>query len=268
MLVSRRVARRMVGVFGAIVLGVGLQTTSAGAQPSGTNTCHGGAVTAGTYRALTIAGFCTLDAGSVTVTGNATLQAGSALVAEFGSSDLTVRGNLMVGSGAILLLGCHPVHGPCLDDPTATTHDSIGGNLIASGALMVVVGVTTIGGNVIQSGGGGGVTCDLFPLPVPNGPPAYSTYADDTISGNLIVTGLRSCYMGLTRDTVLRNIIFNGNVVADPDGNEIVLNQVRGNLICVANSPAPQVGDSPQENPDGTQNTIGGHRIGQCAQLP
>jgi len=54
----------------------------------------------------------------------------------------------------------------------------------------------------------------------------------------------------------------NGNVVADPDGNEIVTNTIHGNLNCAGNDPAPQVGDS-----EGSPNQVTGRKTGQCVDL-
>ena len=118
-----------------------------------------------------------------------------------------------------------------------------------------------IGGNVTQSGGGGGVNCSTFPLG-PDGPPAFSTYEDNSIGGNASVTGLRTCWLGFIRNAVTRNINFNDNVNFDPDGNEVVTNSAGSNLNCSGNSPAPQIGDS-----GGSPNTVHGKATGQCAVL-
>jgi hypothetical protein len=233
----------------------------AASAANGNATCSGGSVAAGTYQSLTVAGFCSVDAGPVTVTKNVTVAAGGALVAAFGGSDLNVGGNLTVGSHAILVLGCEPEAFPCFNDPNASTSDHVGGNLAADGALMVLAHHNTIGGNVAQSGGGGGVNCSTFPFG-PSGPPAYSTYEDNTIGRNASVTGLRTCWLGFIRNTVTRNVNFNNNITFDPDGNEVVTNSVGWNLNCRANSPAPQVGDS-----GGSPNTVGRKATGQCVKL-
>jgi hypothetical protein len=207
-----------------------------------------------------------VDAGNVTVTKNLTLAPGGGLLAAFGGSNLNVGGNLTVGGNAILVLGCEPEAFPCFNDPdqtvgTLSTNDHVGGNLTADGALMVLAHNNSVGGNVTQSGGGGGVTCDVFPLG-PDGPPAYSTYEDNTIGRNASVTGLGTCWLGFIRNTVAGNVNFNGNVTADPDGNEVVTNTAGRNLNCSANSPNPQVGDSA-----GNLNNVGGKATGQCVGL-
>jgi hypothetical protein len=53
-----------------------------------------------------------------------------------------------------------------------------------------------------------------------------------------------------------------GNVVADPDGNEVVTNTIYGSLNCAGNDPAPQVGDS-----EGSPNHVTGPETGQCVGL-
>ena len=234
---------------------------SAASAATGNAACSGGPIAAGTYSSLTVTGFCSVDAGPVTVIKNLTLAPGAALNAAFGGSDLNVGGNLTVGSNAILVLGCEPEAFACFNDPNASTNDHVGRNLSADGALMVLAHHNAIGGNVTQSGGGGGVNCSTFPLG-PDGPPAYSTYEDNTIGGNASVTGLGTCWLGFIRNAVTRNVNFNSNVTFDPDGNEVVTNSVGSNLNCSGNSPAPQVGDSA-----GSPNTAGGKATGQCAGL-
>ena len=228
-------------------------------------TCTGGSIPAGSYSSLKISGVCTLDDGSVTVQGNVTVASGGLLIAAFGGSDLTVGQNLRVSSGGALVLGCEPEAFACFNDPDQTvgtllTHDVIGGNLIAEGALALIAHANQINGNVIVSGGGGGVNCDSQDLLM--GSPAYLTIEDSTIGGNAVITNFQTCWLGLIRNNVLGNVNLHGNVTADPDGNEIVTNTVSGNLNCTGNSPAPQVGDS-----QGEPNVVGRRALGQCTGL-
>jgi len=259
---ARLTAVLAAGAAGLVVPLLPVATSAA----SGNAICSGGSVAAGTYQSLTVTGFCSVDSGAVTVTRNLTVAHGAALVAAFGGSDLNVGGNLTVGSHAILVLGCEPEAFICFNDPdqtvgTLSTNDHVGGNLTATGALMVLAHHNTIGGNVTQAGGGGGVNCSTFPLG-PSGPPAYSTYEDNTIGRNASVTGLRTCWLGFIRNTVARNVNFNDNRTFDPDGNEVVTNTVRWNLNCHGNSPAAQIGDSA-----GSPNTVGRKATGQCVKL-
>lgn len=259
---NERVHRRLAAVAAGALLAFGAQAGVASAAPTST-TCPGGSVAAGTYSSLTITGMCLVDSGDVTVQHSLVVAPGGALGAMFGGSNLTVGQNVSVGSGGILVLGCEPEAFPCFNDsqdtPTMSTHDSVGGNLTADGALMMLVHGNEIGGNVTQSGGGGGVTCDLFPLGQ-NGPPAYSTYEDNQIGGNATIAGVHTCWLGFIRNTVARNVNYVGNVLYDPDGNEVVTNTIDRNLNCAANDPTPQVGDS-----GGNPNTVGGRSNGQCA---
>lgn len=260
---TRQLLLRASAAFAVTLAIVGLPV--AASASTGSADCSGGSVAAGSYSSLTISGFCQADAGDVHVSGNLTVAPGAGLLAAFGGSDITVGGNLLVGSGAILALGCEPEAFPCFNDPdqqvgTLSTNHSIGGNLVANGALMVLAHNNTIGGRVVQTGGGGGVTCDLFPLG-PDGPPAYSTYEDNTISGGANVVGVHTCWMGFIRNHVSGTVVYNANLTADPDANEVVTNTVGGNLVCQGNDPAPQVGDS-----GGSPNTAR-RAVGQCSGL-
>jgi hypothetical protein len=251
------IRRKLLCLVAGAATSVALVVTGAGpvAAASGA-TCSGGPVAAGTYSALTITGLCQVAAGDVSVTGNLTVASGGVLLAAFSGSNLTVGGNLIGQSGAIVVLGCEPEAFPCFNGAGKTQH-SVGGNLIGNGVVMMLAHASSIGGNVIQSGGPG-VTCSIFPLG-PDGPPAFSTYEDNVINGNATVTGLRTCWAGFFRNQVGGNVIWSNNVLADEDGNEIADNTIKGNLNCVANNPAVQFGDSA-----GTPNTVGGRTNGQC----
>ena len=233
-------------------------------------TCSGGSIPAGSYRSLKVTGPCQLDAGNVTVSGSVEVGNGGTLIAAFGGSDLTVGGSVEVGRNANLILGCEPEAFKCLNDPafndendpgTLITNDSIGGNLSGERATMVIAHHNRIGRNLEQEGGGGGFTCDNFPLG-PDGPPAYSTYEDNTIGGNASIEGLQTCWIGFIRNTVHRNVSFEDNATFDPDGNEVVGNTVGRNLNCSDNSPHAQIGDSM-----GAKNVVGGRAHGECRAL-
>jgi hypothetical protein len=73
-------------------------------------------------------------------------------------------------------------------------------------------------------------------------------------------TGYRGFWLGFIRNRVIGNVRLTNNVMGDPDANEYVTNRIRGNLVCRANSPAPQVGDS-----GGQPNIVTGSKVGQCA---
>jgi hypothetical protein len=104
-----------------------------------------------------------------------------------------VKGDIVVGAGGTVLLGCEPEIG-CLN----TTHDAVRGNVGADGALGVILHSDIIGGNVAYDGGGGGVNCTPGFGPFAFG--VYSDAEDHVISGNLTVSGLRSCWFGEFRN--------------------------------------------------------------------
>ena len=226
-------------------------------------TCTGGSVPAGTYSTLTIAGTCAINAGTVRVEQGASILPNATLFAAFGGSDLKVHQDLHVGRNAILVLGCEPQAFPCFNDnqehPTMSTNDEIGGNLTAEGAFTIIVHLTQIGMNIVQTGGGGGLTCESRSRLM--GSPAYFTYEDNRVGGSVWLTGWQSCWAGFIRNTVRGSVNYNNNVTADPDGNEIVTNTITGDLNCSGNSPKPQLGDS-----GGSLNVA--HRgTGQCDGL-
>lgn len=241
---------------------------------------------AGTYGNVVIAGACVVNAGPADVTGNLTIAAGGALTAIFGLDDqtgggnsgLTVHGNLLVGNGGSLMLGCDAqiVTGwsgpglvsspsfPCHDDPnrkapTLSTHDVIYGNLISDDPLGVVMHHTTVRGDVIQNGGGAGLGCvpvGIFKQYI--GFPEYSDYEDNQVDGNVDISGLDTCWFGTHRNMVRGNMTVDNNV-AGKDAMEVDTSTILGNLSCQGNSPAVELGDG-----DGSPDLVGGNASGQC----
>jgi hypothetical protein len=259
---------RIVGSVAAIVVAAGLVqvASQAASNAASASTCSGGSVAAGSYASLTVTGFCTVDAGSVSVATNLTVAPGGELVAAFGGSDVHVGGNLLVQSNGVLILGCEPEAFVCFNDPDQTTgtlrtHDTVGLNLTAQNALAVVVHATTIGQNSTVQGGGGGVTC-ASTIPNIPGPPAYIDFEDDAIGGNSIIQGVQSCWAGYIRNHVARNVIYQGNRFADPDASELTTNTIGGNMICSGNNPVVQFGDS-----QGSPNVVAGKAIGECTSV-
>ena len=86
------------------------------------------------------------------------------------------------------------------------------------------------------------------------------------VHGNLVITGVRSCWLGTARVHVHRNAVYVGNQLADPDAIEIVSNHVDGALACFRNSRTWDSGDlSNKLFPRAPQpNTVLGGRSGQC----
>jgi hypothetical protein len=228
---------------------------------------------------VVVSGACEVNAGIASITGDLTIEPNSALIAAFGLNDqthsgtssLSVSGDVFVGHRSVLVMGCLPTSSPCFDDPdqgnpTLSSHDSIGINLISDRPLGVIVHDTAIGGSVTQQGGGGGVNCNSVGFFKVIQSPVFSTYEDSTVGGDLRITGYRSCWQGVARVQVGGDLVEINNQLADPDAIEIVLNHVSGDLVCRGNSMVWDSGDIarglfprvPQPN------TVDGQRIGQC----
>ncbi|MGH2868312.1 MAG: hypothetical protein ACRDNK_12195 [Solirubrobacteraceae bacterium] len=287
-------ARKRLFVIGAGMLALGVVALSPGVAPaakghkrylcSGTFARPG--VLSGNYRyGVVVKGVCSVKDGPAHVFGTLTIRPGSAMAAAFGlnarthhgGSRLTVTGDLVVGRGATLVLGCkvNPDGSgtPCLDErsmknPKLTSSEYVSGNLVENAPLGVVMHNSAVGGNVTQTSGGGGVNCTstgVFKAEFKS--PVFSDYEDSSVHGNLQVTGLKSCYLGVIRDSVHGTLGFTNNQLADPDAIEIEANHVGKNLSCTANS---SVWDSHELSttanfPRGPQpNTVHGKRSGQC----
>jgi hypothetical protein len=281
------------GVTMAMIAGMALvMSASAGAEPrmghdhmgeghsDHTATCTGTfaspGVLAGAYHSnVVVNGVCAVNGGPALVFGSLTVSPGSTLDAAFalndagsGASSLTVAGDVTVLQGASALIGCEPNHFVCQDDPNQTTGTLTGQNRIFGSVrsfqpLGVVMHSTTVGGDVFEGGGGGGVTCippagSAFASVQPPSP-AYSDYEDITVGGNLGIIGLQTCWLGSLRDTVRGSIIDFNNTMADPDAGEVLQNTVGDDIACFGNSPAVQFGDS-----GASPNVVDGRAFGEC----
>jgi hypothetical protein len=97
--------------------------------------------------------------------------------------------------------------------------------------------------------------------------PVYSDYEDSSDHGNLNVTGLKSCWLGVARVNVHGNVGFTNNKLADPDAIEIIANHVGKNLSCAGNS---SVWDSTETSMTANfprapePDAVHGKRSGQC----
>ena len=250
--------RNLVALLALTLLSVAV--TSAVAARPGSATCSGGTIAAGNYSSLKITGVCSFGGGTVTVRHNLVVAAG-AVLNDHSASPLTtvhVGGNVLVGKGGIVGLGTY--------NPAAPHDSVVDGNVIANQPLSLYISFTTIHGNLISHGGGGGVAGEFRNYPT----------KDNTIDGNVVIQGWTGGWIGLIRNHVGGNMIFSKNKsvingLVDPpvpgqvdsDSSEIMTNVIGRNLICQGNTPKAQV------NPDdgGQPNTVGGHKIGQCAGL-
>jgi hypothetical protein len=237
--------------------------TGAGANSAGANdrpnsqvaTCSSGNIASGTYYGLVVTGNCTVAAGTtVAVQGDLVLAPGATFNA-FSMSTVTVSGDVRVGSGATLWLGCTltSIPGGGATPCTGKTNDVVEGSIVADHPFTMYLDGDTIWGNLISAGGGPGVT---------ESPYVDFPIKDNVIRGNVSVTGWQGAWFGYIRNASFGNVVLAGITGADPDSTEVVTNAVAGNLICLANLPAPQVGDS-----GGFPNFVGGHKTGQCSGL-
>src|SRR2546423_4709810 len=141
-------------------LAAAMLMTAGAASAAAPYTCSGSfdnpGVLSGTYSTnVFISGAC-FTGGPTTVTGNVFLQSGSVLIAD----DFTVTGNLHLKSGAPRVGG--PLEeGGDESGPPPPPSFHVGGNLIATQPLGVVLHGSDIAGNVVEAGGGGG--CKLHP---------------------------------------------------------------------------------------------------------
>ena len=265
------------------VLAAGPVTAAGAAVTSGTATCSGTpsapGVLTGTHGAVVVRGACEVNAGAAVVNGDLTLSPGSALLAAFalndktgsGTSSLTVKGNVLVRSGATLLMGCNPANFPCLDDPnqnqpTLSMHPTVGLDLRSNQPLGVIVHNFTVGGDVIQTGGGGGVNCNPSGVFKLFGSPVYSTYEVGSVGGDVRISSVQSCWMGIVELHIGNTMVMHANKLADPDAIEILANNITGNLICRGNSRTWNSEDisSGLFPRKALPNTVGRNRKGQC----
>jgi hypothetical protein len=242
----------------AVIACAGFAATQAGADPNSVPICSSaGTALAGSYNQLVVTGNAYVAAGaSLNVRGNLILAPGSCLDA-FSLGTVTVGGNVLVGHGATLGLGCtpeslgDPTIPPCFDN---TTNDVGWGSSIADQPLTMYLDGDTIHGNLISLGGGPGLYGEFLNFPI----------KDNTIGGSLLVSGWQGGWFGVIRDHIAGSALINGMMsIQDSDSNEIQTNTIGGSLICFRNSPAAQV------NPDdgGQPNVVGGLELGQCAGL-
>jgi hypothetical protein len=233
---------------------------------------------AGNYTSnVSISGTCWVNGGVADIQGNLTIDPGSTLNATFarddnpggtGASALYVSGNVYVETGATLVLGCEPNEQPCSDDPDAAnggtlgTLDIIGGSLLASQPLGVIVHHAIVMGSVEELGSTGGPSC----IPPATGifasmqSPVFSDFEDNWIVGNLSVDGLSTCWTGALRNHIGGSLSDIGNTWGDPDSNEFISNVIEGDASCSGNSPQVQFGDSM-----GVPNQVGEIATGECA---
>ena len=246
----------MLGLCVVIVAAVFAGTASADPFVGPPICSSAGMALSGNYNEITLSGNAYVPEGAtLNVRGNLRLTAGSCLDA-FSLSTVHVHGNILVGAHAVLGLGCTPGSiGPVPPCREQTTADTVDGSVIAHEALTMYLDGDTIHGDVVSTGGGPGPTLNPyinFPI------------KDNTIGGNLMVSGWQGAWFGVVRNVVGGKVVLVKNVGLTapegvPDSTEVATNTIAGDLICLDNSPTAQIGDS-----GGTINTVGGAKVGQC----
>lgn len=221
-------------------------------------TCTGGEIPSGTYRSITVTGACSVPSGAVVkVTGNVYVAGGAQLDAQSAPSTITVGHNVIGAAGSFVGLGCQPpsmtgnsAH-ECATDPEGHSTVTVKGNVTAVNAAAVMLNGATVKQNVVLIGGGSAI-----PWSVKN----------TTIGGNLVVSGQKTDWLGALFNTIRGNAVFANIVVTDihpgAPGVYIVRNTVTKNLVCYGLTPGVSGGFVP-----GSVNVVGGHALGQCADL-
>jgi len=257
-------AGTLVGLMSAV------PATAASAAPTwSTHICRGSlhhpGHLVGNYWNVVVRGVCVVSRGRVFVQRNIWIERDSVLLAAFARhhSRLVVGRNVFVKKNATLILGCEAKHFACLDDsqkhPRLNSHSTIFGSLLGDRALGIVVHNSSIEHSVNQIKGGGGFTCKPRGVFKAFKSPVYSDYEDTFIRGNLLVSGLHSCWLGVIRNFIASSARIGSNRLADPDANEVISNVVLLNLLCFHNHPKVQFGDS-----HGEPNRVGRHALGEC----
>jgi hypothetical protein len=221
---------------------------------------------AGVYWDVVVRGVCVVNHGPAFVQHDLIVAHNGALIAAFGRwhSRLSVGHDIFVNSGGTAILGCEAAHFACLDDPhpkrpSLRSHDTVGGDLLARGALGIVVHNSWFGHNIVDVGGGGGVSCKPMGVFTVFKSPAYTDYEDNWVGGSIWVQRIHSCWLGALRNWIGWSATVSSNKMADPDAMEVLTNVVRKDLTCWRNTPAVQYGDS-----HGMPNRVGLHAFFQC----
>jgi hypothetical protein len=253
-----------------VALAAAMLITAGAASAAAPYTCSGSfdnpGVLSGTYSTnVFVSGAC-VTGGPTTVTGNVFLQPGAVLIAD----EFTATGNVLVGSGATLV-GGPTEEGGDESGPPPPESFHVGGNLIATQPLGVVLHGSDIAGNVVETGGGGGFNCDPSGVFTLFDSPVFSVIGEGShVGGNVTITGLTSCWLGLTHSRFDGSINVLNNQLADPDAIEILDNDIAGNIVCEQNSMMWDSADITEAlyprlwEP----NRVSGKRVGQCVVAP
>ena len=226
--------------------------------PSQAYTCTGGSIPSGNYASWTITGACDVPADAViSVAGNVVVAAGAVLDAQSAPSTITIGGSVTGAAGSLVGLGCQPpsytgnsAH-ECVVQPEGHSTVTVRGGVTVTGAMAVLLNGITVRGNVTLTGGGSEIPWSI---------------KNNTISGNLKVSGQSTEWLGVLFNKISGNVSLSNIALSDPHpgapGVYIVRNAVGGNLACSGLTPGVSGGFVP-----GSVNVVGGRATGQCAAL-
>lgn len=221
-------------------------------------TCTGGDIPSGTYASITVTGECAVPADAViNVVGGVSVAAGAVLDAQVAPSTITIGRNVTGERGSFVGLGCQPpsftgnsAH-ECAIQPEGHSTILVKGNITVTNAIAVQLNGITVNGNVTLTGGGS-------PIPW--------SIKNNTIDGNLTVTGQQTEWLGVLFNHVGRNVTLTSIALSDPHpgspGVYIVRNTIERNLTCTGLTPGVSGGFVP-----GSVNVVGRNATGQCASL-
>jgi hypothetical protein len=256
--------RTIAVLFGALALAVAGTSTANAATPMN-GSCYGGDIPSGTYANFVVTGECVVpDNGHVVITGNLTIAPYASFDAnQYSSSTASIAGDVVAGRGSVFALGCTEAH-ECQTSGGATRPgaDYVGGSVVLNQVFNAAMNGIRIRGSLTSTGGGAGL---YFPGFIP------FSVKDDSIGGNVKISGLRTVWFGVIRTSIGGNLYLTNNAGSDPDANEVVGDTIGANLVCTGNYPAAQYGDAvpyvPQGPGDYGWNNVRGQRIGECAHM-
>jgi hypothetical protein len=235
---------------------------AATAAPPGPTTCSGATLAPGVYKGLNVTGYCKIDS-QVVIDGNVKIADVAYLDAAYLGTKLVIDGDVSVGKGATLGLGCSYGYHDCGFTPTWLGAVVVNGNINAKNALTMYLDFTIVQGNVNWNGGGDATMVDS-----PGKDGLVLVIKDNVIGGNVQVDGWAGAWFGVIRNKVFGNVTAQHTAGArlgdggNPDSTEVATNIVAGNLKCEHNSPPAQIGDS-----GCAVNIVLGKKSGECAGL-
>ncbi len=159
---------------------------------------------------------------------------------------VTVSGNVTVAPGATLAIFGATVNGNVTMASGTTLETGFGatvnGNVLSQDANLIEIGEgSRFGANLSLVGTTGSIEI-----------------TNSIIGGNLTIAETTGLSILVFLNTVGTNVVLSGNNVTSSE-DSLIANTIAGSLTCVDNAPPPTNNGSP--------NTVGGRKVGQCAGL-